>query len=154
MTAPLIDFLIGLLFYVLVFYRVVSANKAFNLFILFCGPDYGGNRSLHRNCKVIKALVVAMMITVFIQIAGRVFSINLCDIYFPPKIVVHIRTGVPLFNAVTKLNNIIGSDEKVMITNRHLVYHLIKPYFVGHRYNQALVDFEKVLLTLENSYLS
>ena len=55
----------------------------------------------------------------------------------------YLERNVPLYNAVIKLNDVIGRDEKVMITNRHLAYHLTKPYFVGHRYDQALVDLRE-----------
>ena len=146
--SPLLSILlIGLLFYTFWFFTGSSQRirHLIPVYPLFAIPIMVAAVRYAETARSLKALVVAMMVTVFIQIGGHgVFSINFMRyLYSAEDRHAYLERSVPLFHAVTKLNNMIGSDEKVMITNRHLVYHLTKPYFMGHRYNQALVDFRE-----------
>ena len=95
--------------------------------------------------RSMKAFVAAMVITILTQIGGHgIFTINFMRYVFSAEDrQAYLERNVPFYNAVIKLNNVIGRDEKVMITSRHLAYHLTKPYFVGHRYDQALVDLRE-----------
>jgi hypothetical protein len=89
-----------------------------------------------------RALIAAAWLCLSIQLAGfAVYSLSALKYLMTGEArEAYLERSIPLYSAVPWINGHLGPKDRLLITERQLLYHLDVPYFFAHPLHQAQID--------------